>query len=60
MGDVLGESLMEELQTLFVEENLVKSFHRVSEMFGMKCLVLNLAPDGYSTRRGSPSPHCTP
>lgn len=40
---------MEELQALFVEENLVKSFHRVNEMLNGKCLVLNLTHDRYST-----------
>lgn len=34
VGDILGKSLIEELQVLFVEENLQLGFHRVNEMPG--------------------------
>lgn len=38
VGDILGKSLIEELQVLFVEENLQLGFHRE-----MRCLALKLA-----------------
>lgn len=34
VGDILDKSLIEELQVLFVEENLQLGFHRVNEMPG--------------------------
>lgn len=40
VGDIWGKSLMEELQ--------VKSFYRVNEMLGVKCLLLNLSKEGQS------------
>lgn len=46
-GDIWDKFLMEKLQILFVEENLVRNFHRVKGMLDVKCLAPNLAPFGY-------------
>lgn len=43
-GDILGKSLMEKLQVLFVGKNLQLGVFRVNEMLDVKCQALNLAP----------------